>query len=122
MRTMVSRFLLSLAAAALLATAVYAQVQAPQVPSTPSTPTVNLTMEHKHVLKENLLKAGKVKPEAMQVDLETGKKVPASVQLHAFPDEISSKIPQIKAHEYFIADDAVVIVQAQQRTIVEVVK
>lgn len=119
-----SRLFCSLAAAVLLSTAAHAQV-APnkgQTQPVPTTPSINLSMDNRHVLKENLLKTTTVKPEAMEVDLEPGKKVPPMVKLHSFPREIARKIPQIKSHEFFISDDAIVVVQTQQRIIVEVVK
>jgi hypothetical protein len=118
--------------AASLATAVQAQVAPNRGPTqpVPSTPTVKLTMEDQHVLKENLLKTPKSgatsgaasESSTDQAELERGKQVPASIQLRHFPDEIARKIPQIKSHEYFVADDTIVIVESQKRTIVEVVK
>ena len=123
MPMMMSRRLFSVATAALLATAAYAQSPGPgPTPSTPSTPTVKLTMDDQHVLKENILKSAKSDGSAGQGDLERGKKVPASVQLHRFPDEIGSKIPQIRSHAYFVTDNSIVIVDPQQRMIVEIVK
>ena len=132
MRHTMPRLFCTLFLAASLATAVQAQVTPNRGPTqpVPSTPTVKLTMEDQHVLKENLLKAPKSgstsgatsESSNGQAELKRGNQVPASVQLRHFPDEIASKIPQIKSHEYFIADHAIVIVESQKRTIVEVVK
>jgi hypothetical protein len=88
----------------------------------PSTPSIKLTMDDQHVLKENLLKNAQSEGSAGQAEIERGKEVPASIQLHRFPDDIAGKIPQIKAHQYFIADNSIVVVETTKRTIVEVIK
>jgi hypothetical protein len=121
MRHSTLRLLCSLAVAGLLTTAVHAQPVPNQ--AVPAIRTVKLTMEDQHVLKENLLKGAQSEGSAeTSADLERGKKVPASVTLHHFPDDIASKIPQIKSHEYFIANHSIVIVEPQARSIVEIVK
>jgi hypothetical protein len=117
------RVLCVLAVTAALASAAHAQSAPNQGVPAATTPSVKLTMEAQHVLKENLLKNAGSEGSAGQAEqLERGKQVPASVQLKRFPDDIASKIPQIKSHEYFIADHSIVIVEPQKRTIVEVVK
>lgn len=124
MQNTISRLLCCFAAVFLLATGVYAQSPTQPGPTqpVPTTPTVKLTMDDKHVLKENLLKDSQSVGSAGEMEFERGKKVPTSVQLRRFPDQIASKIPSIKSHEYFVADQAIVVVEPQQRTIVEVVK
>jgi hypothetical protein len=79
-------------------------------------------MDDRHVLTENLLSGAAVAREAAQVELEPGKVVPVAVNLHAFPEKISSKVPRVKPYEFFIVDDVIVIVRPQDRKIVEVVK
>jgi hypothetical protein len=123
MRNLMSRIVCSLAVAATLATA--AAGQAPPAPGTPpaaSTPSINLTMDDRHVLKEGLLKDTKVKPETAELELEVGRIVPPTVQLHPFPELVASKIPQLKAHRFFVAAAAIVVVEPTKRAIVEVVK
>jgi hypothetical protein len=119
MRNTTSHLLCSLAAAAWLATAAHAQAP---TESEPSTPTIKLTMDDRHVLKENLLKSAKSEGSAEQTDIERGSRVPASIPLQRFPDDIGSKIPQVRSHVFFVAGQSIVIVEPQQRTIVEVVK
>jgi hypothetical protein len=92
----------------------------PQGPQT-AAPTIRLNMEDQHVLKENLLKA-KGNVGSAPNDLGPGKRLPESVQLRDFPADIASKIPQIKAHKYAIVGDAILIVEPQERKVVEVVK
>ena len=124
MRNTTLRLFCFLAVAAFLATAGHAQVSPDRGPTqpVPSTPTVKLTMEDQHVLKENLLKGARSDGSAGQAEIERGKKVPPTVRLHRFPDEVASRIPQIKSHEYFVTGQSIVIVEPQQRSIVEVVK
>ena len=119
MRNLILRLAFVLVAAVTLLSPLHAQSPAP-APS--ATPTIKLTMEDQHVLKENLLKDAASDGSAGGATLERGSKVPASVQLRKFPEEIGSKIAQIKSHEYFIADRSIVIVEPQQRTIAEIVK
>jgi hypothetical protein len=106
----------------MLTTAAAAQAPVPGTPPAASTPGINLTMDDRHVLKEGLLKDTKVKPETAELELEVGRMVPPTVQLHPFPELVASKIPQLKAHRFFIAASALVVVEPTKRTIVEVVK
>lgn len=92
-----------------------------QSPEPGAAPTIKLTMEDQHILKENLLKDAS-DGSAGGASLERGGKVPASVVLRRFPDEVVSRIAQIRSHEYFIADRSIVIVEPQQRTIADIVK
>jgi hypothetical protein len=48
--------------------------------------------------------------------------VPQSVELHDFPQEIAAKVPQIKAHRFFVAGETIVVVRPQERTVVGLVK
>lgn len=123
MRNTSMRTVCALAIGAVLATA--AAAQSPPAPSTPpvaATPSIKLTMDDRHILKEGLLKDTKVKPETAEVDLEVGRTVPPTVQLHPFPEAVASKIPQLKAHRFFVAAAAIVVVEPTKRAIVEVVK
>jgi hypothetical protein len=81
---------------------------------------INLTMEHRHALKELLLKDSKVKREGAQ--FEEGAVVPANVQLHPIPDVVGQKVPQIKSHSFLLTSDALVLVGTQDRKVVEVVR
>ena len=85
-------------------------------------PGINLTMEHRHTLKELLLKDIKVAPQGAGAQFEAGAVVPANVQLHPIPDVVGQKVPQIKSHSYLLTSDALVIVGTQDRKVVEVVR
>ena len=121
MRNTLSRLLSILAVAGLLATAGQAQV-APNDGGPAPAPGIKLTMQDQHVLKENLLKSAATSGAAAEVKLEEGARVPPGVQLQQFPEEIATKIPAIKSHEYFVVNSSIAIVRPQERTIVAVVK
>jgi hypothetical protein len=107
-----------------LGTAAHGQVPSNRGPTqtVPTQPSVNLTMEHKHILKENLLKDAKVRPEVLQSKPEAGKVVPTAVLLHAIPEAIASRVPAVRAYNFFVTDDAIVLVQPGDRKIVEVIR
>jgi hypothetical protein len=114
--------MLCIALALLCSPLAYAQTTPPGRPSLPATPSLNLTMENEHTLKEILLKDSKIKHESDQAELKAGDKVPQSVELHDFPQEIAAKVPQIKAHRFFVAGETIVVVRPQERTVVGLVK
>ena len=110
--------------AALLTASAVAQVDLNRGPTqtVPTPPSINLTMEHRHILKEGLLKDAKINPETARVRLEPGAVVPTEIPLKSFPEEIRQRVPQIKPYSFFTADNAIVLVQPSDRRIVEVIK
>lgn len=109
------------AMAPLWLSAAYGQTVPGQAPVV-ATPKLNLTMEDEHTLKEILLKDSKYKHDPAQPALKPGDTVPQSVTLYEFPAMVDQKVPQIKSHRFFIAGDRIVIVRAEERKVVEVVK
>ena len=97
-----------------------------QAPSDPAplavTKTVNLSLEQRHIIKEVLLNDLKIKKETADVQLEVGANVPPSVATQPFPPEVSSRIPQVKAHTFFIKDGRVVIVDPKDNVIADVIE
>src|ERR1700674_43004 len=91
-------------------------------PAASTTPRVDLTAEQRHVIKEIVLKDLNVPKTTAQVSLSVGALVPNGVNLQPFPPEIGQKVPQIKAHEFFVKDDSVVIVSPKDHTIAEVIE
>jgi hypothetical protein len=115
-------------AAAMLATAVLvvgpiAEGQTPSdnAPAT-ATSSVNLTSEQRHVIKEIVLKDLHVPKVTADVSLSVGSTVPQGVTLQAFPPDVTSKVPQIKSHEFFVKDDRVVIVSPKDNKIADVIE
>ena len=96
-----------------------AQFSAAQVQAQPHS-SINLTMEHRHTLKELLLKDNPVSRQSLgQVDV--GSILAPEVQLHPLPDIVGGKIPQIKNHAYVLTVDALVLVNVEDRKVVEVI-
>jgi hypothetical protein len=87
-----------------------------------ATRTVNLTAEQRHIIKEIVLKEIKVEKPPADVDITVGAAVPESVSLHQFPPDVTQKVPQVKAHSFFVKDDQVVVVSPTSNTITEVIK
>ena len=85
-------------------------------------PRVNLSAEQRHVIKEIVLKDLNVSKTTAPVSLSIGAKVPSGVTLQSFPPEIGQKVPQIKAHEFFVKDESIVIVSPKDNTIAEVIR
>jgi Protein of unknown function (DUF1236) len=110
-------------AAAFLYLGPLAEAQTVNDPLAASTmPRVNLTAEQRHVIKEIVLKDLNVAKTTAQVSLSIGASVPDGVSLQPFPPEIGQKVPQIKAHEFFVKDGSVVIVSPKDHTIAEVIE
>lgn len=97
--------------------------QAPsQEPIATSRRSVNLTEENRHIIREIVLKGSKVSPDIGTAKPQIGDIVPTSVTTYDFPEEVSSKIAALKAYRYFIKDDSVVIVDASESKVADVVK
>jgi hypothetical protein len=113
-------------AASLLCTAVLciaagqAQTPNPEVPVTAR--TVNLTLEQRHVIRELVrdLKVDRASDDDSKV--AAGDDVPGKVTLHPIPALIGQKVPQIKAHRFYVTQSRVVIVDPQDQKVVEVIE
>jgi len=125
MQRITTRFGLA-SAASLLCTAVLcvaaagqAQTPNPQVPA--ATRTVNLTLEQRHVIRE-LVRDLKVDRASDVSKVAAGDEVPGKVALHPIPPLIGQKVPQIKAHRFYVTQSQVVIVDPQDQKVVEVIE
>ncbi len=108
-----------LCSAMLWAAAGHAQTPNPQIPA--ATRTVNLTLEQRHVIRE-LVSDLKVERAADDSKVAAGDEVPGKVTLHPIPPLIGQKVPQIKAHRFYVTQSRVVIVDPQDQKIVEVIE
>jgi hypothetical protein len=109
--------------ATLLCSGAGAMAQAPQAPTleAPTQPKVNLTLEQRHVIKE-IIKDIKVQPAPPDQSIAIGTEVPQTVALQPMPADVSAKVPQIRSHLFFKKDDKVVLVEAKDRKIVDVIQ
>ena len=114
--------LLALVPAVAVASALPIELRVQVVPDKPVKASINLTAEQRHVIKENVLTGPDVKKEAGDVQAEIGGAVPAGIALQEFPKLVMEKIPQTKAHRFFIKGNVVVIVSADDNKIAEVIE
>jgi len=93
-----------------------ALAQEPVLPA----PKLNLTLEQRHVIKE-LIKD--VKPQSSGAfHPAVGDTVSEDVNLKPMPSEVAAKVPQVKTHRFFIADDEIVIVDPKDKKVADIIK
>jgi hypothetical protein len=83
--------------------------------------TITTTAEQRHIIKEIVLKAPNVEKAPADVDVTVGSTVPSTVTVQPFPTDVSTKVPQVKAHTFFVQGDKVIIVNPVDNKIAEVV-
>jgi len=83
--------------------------------------TINITAEQRHIIKEIVLKAPNVEKAPADVDVTVGSTVPSTVTVQPFPTDVSTKVPQVNAHTFFVQGDKVIIVNPVDNKIAEVV-
>jgi hypothetical protein len=97
--------------------------QTPPGPDMPvATRSVKLTAEQHHIIKEIVLKDLKVQAAPANVKVEVGEPVADTVTLHQFPPVIADKVPEVKAHSFFVKDDQVIIVDPRDKKVADVIK
>ena len=111
------RIIMLATAVALLSGAAGAQAPAPGEPS--ATPKLNITLEHRHTIKE-IIKSLNVPPAPAEADLSVGA-VARSGNLQPIPADVAAKVPQIKSHLFFVKDGKIAIVDPRENRIAEVI-
>jgi hypothetical protein len=91
-------------------------------PAISSRRTINLTEEDRHTIREIVLKDLNVRKEAETIKAAIGDPTPQGVITYEFPSQISSKIPALKTHTYFVKGDEIVVVDAKAGKIADIVK
>lgn len=86
------------------------------------TSRVKITEEDRHVIREIVLKEGRVKPVDSQLTVEVGSNIPDTVELHEFPKIVVEKVPQVKTYSFFVWKDEVVLVDPKAKRVVEVIE
>ena len=87
-----------------------------------ATRSVKLTAEQHHIIKEIVTKDLKVKGVAADVKVEVGERVADTVTLEPFPAIIADKVPEVKAHSFFVKGDQVIIVDPRDKRVADVIK
>jgi hypothetical protein len=121
MRRITMRFAIT-AGAALLCLAPASAQTPQQQPGAPAaaTRTVNLTLEQRHTIRE-LLRDVKVTPQD-EPKVAAGDEVPAKVELQPIPTLIGQKVPSIRSHRFYMTQQQIVIVDPQDKKVVEVIE
>ncbi|HEY7296839.1 MAG TPA: DUF1236 domain-containing protein [Xanthobacteraceae bacterium] len=108
----------AIATAATLLSPVVAGAQAVEPPTQPK---VNLTLQDRYTIKE-IMKDVRVTPAPAGQPTSIGTEVPDKVKLEPVPAEVAAKVPKIKSHLFFVEDHKIVLVQAKDRKIVDVIE
>jgi hypothetical protein len=99
-----------------------AQQQPGEPPAISSRRTINLTEEDRHTIREIVLKDLKVQKESDAIKAAIGDPAPQGVTTHEFPALMTSKIPALKAHTYFVRGEEIVVVDSRAGKIADIVK
>ena len=88
----------------------------------PAPRTINLTQEQRFIIKENVKDLKLTKAQASATET-IGDRVPDDIELHPMPPEIGNKVPQAKAHSFFVkdGDNAIVLVSPSDRRVADVI-
>ena len=93
----------------------------PQQQLPPTTLKLNLTLEQRYTIKE-IIKDVKADGAPGNVQATVGEPIPQGVSPQPMPTAVAQKVPQVKAHRYFLTEEQVVIVDPKDNKVVEVIK
>src|SRR5262244_3570857 len=99
-----------------------AQIAPQQTPSQDvlaPAPKLNLTLEQRHTIKE-FVKDMKV--DAADVQATIGEPIPPGITPRPMPSDVSQKVPQVKAHRFFLTAQQIVIVDPKDNKVADVIK
>jgi Protein of unknown function (DUF1236) len=82
---------------------------------------LNLTLEQRHTIKE-FLKDMKADATSADVQAAVGEAVPPSISARPMPMDVAQKVPQVKAHRFFLTPQHIVIVDPKDNRVVDVIK
>ena len=98
------------------ASAAQTPAQEPVLPG----PKLNLTLEQRHTIRELIKDA---KPQSSgEVHAGVGDTIPENVDLQPMPSQVAEKVPQVKSHRFFIADELIVIVDPKDKKVADIIK
>jgi uncharacterized protein DUF1236 len=120
-RTPIVAFAMTLS---LIAVAGHAQTPAPGAPQqeqVPTSPKLNLTLEQRFTIRE-IIKDKKDAGAPADVQAAVGEPIPQGVTLQPMPSDVAQKVPQVKAHRYFLTAQQIVIVDPKDNKVAEVIK
>src|SRR5262245_18685427 len=94
---------------------------APQQEQVPTSPKLNLTLEQRFTIRE-IIKDKKTAGASANVQAAVGEPVPQGVTPEPMPTDVAQKVPQVKAHRYFLTAQQIVIVDPKDNMVAEVIK
>jgi hypothetical protein len=98
-----------------------AQAQGPKAQGPTTTRTVKITLEQRHVIRE-LVRELKVNSSKEELKVGEGDELPGSVELQPVPPLIGQKVPQIKSHRLYVTARQILLVDPQDKRVVEVIE
>ena len=78
-------------------------------------PTIALTVDDEHVIKEFILNDRNLPRVTENMEFAIRAQIPPSIALLQFPEVVTGKVPQLKAHQYFVHENRVIVVDATRR-------
>lgn len=78
-------------------------------------PTVNLSLDDRHIIKEFVLNDPEVPKIEENFDQTIGSALPPSIPLRPFPPEVRAKVPHVRAHEFFVQNEKIFIVDSARK-------
>jgi len=93
----------------------------PQQEQVPTGPKLNLTLEQHFTIRE-IIKDKKDAGAPADVQAAVGEPIPQGVTPQPMPSDVAQKVPQVKAHRYFLTAQQIVIVDPKDNKVAEVIK
>jgi len=84
------------------------------------TQKLNLTLEQRHTIRE-LIKDVKDQASTHDVKAVVGEPIPSDITPSPMPAAVGQKVPQVKAHRFFVAGQKIVIVDPKDNNVAEVI-
>src|SRR5207302_10193975 len=95
--------------------------QAPPLRERPVAPKLNLSLEQRFTIRE-IIKDKKAECAAVEARAAVGDPVPQGGTTQPMPSDVAQKVPQVKAHRYFLTAQDIVIVDPKDNRVAEVIK
>jgi hypothetical protein len=97
-----------------------AHAQGPTRDDAVEMPRLNLTLEHKHVIKE-VIKDMKVEPARTSAN-SVGDTVSPETAVQDMPSDIGRKVPHIRTHRFVYTAERILIIDPKDNKVAEVVE
>ena len=117
--SIVIAFLLMLSFVGSVARAQIAPQQTPSQDVLAPAPKLNLTLEQRHTIREFIKD---MKADAADVQAAIGEPIPPGINPRPMPSDVGQKVPQIKAHRFFLTAQQIVIVDPKDNKVADVIK